>query len=314
MPRRTASLRRSVKTVPLSNRKNKVSLRMFGRPFRRGGSFHRFIDSLPDILAARSFKECVAAIIAARSKGKPVIAAMGGHVVKCGVSPVIIDLMERGVITAIAMNGSTAIHDFEIALIGATSEDVQRGLEDGTFGMAAETGEMMNEALASGVENGIGAGKAIGGYINERRLPHRKSSLLARAEALDIPATVHIAIGTDIIHQHPQADGAITGKATMDDFDALTGTVSRLGGGGVFLNIGSAVIMPEVFLKALTVARNRGRRIRGFTTAVFDMLPQYRASQNVAIRPVSSGGKGYYFIGHHEIMIPMLAAAVIEGL
>jgi hypothetical protein len=256
----------------------------------------------------------VDAIVAARRREKPVIAFMGGHVVKCGLGPVIIDLMRRGAVTAVAMNGSTSIHDFEVALIGKTSEDVQAGLEFGTFGMARETGQMMNEALALGEAEELGAGWAIGRYILEKRLPHRDASILAQAVRLRMPATVHIAIGTDIIHQHPQADGAILGKTTMDDFRLLTEVVARLGGGGVVLHFGSAVILPEVFLKALTVSRSAGRRVRNFTAAVFDMIFQYRELQNVARRPVAAGGKGYYLIGHHEIMIPLLARAVVERL
>lgn len=287
---------------------------MFAKACRPRGGFGAFLDSLPSILAAGNFRDCVKAIVTAHEKGKPVIAAMGGHVVKCGLNPVIIDLMKRGIVTALAMNGSTAIHDFEIALIGATSEDVQSGLEKGSFGMAEETGRMMNEALAAGARDGLGAGRAIGRYITEKGLPHRDASLLSRAYRLKLPATVHIAIGTDIIHQHPSADGAVLGKTTMDDFDIFTGVVSDLGGGGVILNIGSAVILPEVFLKALTIARNRGRAVRNFTAAAFDMAAQYRARQNVVTRPVASGGKGYYFVGHHEIMIPLLARAVIERI
>lgn len=302
------------KTVPLSRRKHKVSRSMFAKTCRKGESFRRFYDSLPRVLAAGDLRAVVDAIVAARRRGKPVIALMGGHVVKCGLSPVIIDLMRRGAVTAIAMNGSTSIHDFEVALIGKTSEDVQAGLERGTFGMARETGQMMNEALAMGEAEELGAGWAIGRYILEHRLPHRDASLLAEAVRLRMPATVHIAIGTDIIHQHPQADGRVIGKTTMDDFRLLTEVVARLGGGGVVLNLGSAVVLPEVFLKALTVARSAGAPVRNFTAAVFDMLIQYRELQNVARRPVAAGGRGHYLIGHHEIMIPLLARAVIEKL
>lgn len=307
-------LHRRARTVPLSRRKHKVTLSMFARACRKGEPFARFYDSLPRILAANDFRAVVDAVVAAKRRGKPVLAMMGGHVVKCGLGPVIIDLMRRGAITAIAMNGSTSIHDFEIALIGKTSEDVQMGLEDGTFGMARETGEMMNEALAAGEAEELGAGWAIGRYILEKRLPHRGASLLAQAVRMRLPATVHIAVGTDIIHQHPQADGAVIGKTSMDDFRLLAEVVARLGDGGVVLNLGSAVVLPEVFLKALTVARSAGRRVRNFTAAVFDMLLQYRELQNVARRPVAAGGKGCYLIGHHEIMIPLLARAIVEKL
>lgn len=307
-------LHRRVKTVPLSRRRHKVTLSMFARAGRKGSSFREFYGSLPRVLAAQDLRAVVDAIVFARRRGKPVLACMGGHVVKCGLGPVIIDLMRRGAITALAMNGSTSIHDFEVALIGKTSEDVQAGLERGTFGMARETGQMMNEALAIGESEGLGAGWAIGRYILEKRLPHRDASLLAQAVRMRMPATVHIAIGTDIIHQHPQADGRVIGKTTMDDFRLLAEVVARLGNGGVVLNLGSAVILPEVFLKALTVARSAGRPVRNFTAAAFDMLAQYRPLQNVVRRPVAAGGKGYYLIGHHEIMIPLLARAVIENL
>jgi hypothetical protein len=287
---------------------------MFGKACRKGETFQAFLDSLPRILAADQFRECVDAIVRARRRSKPVIAAIGGHVVKCGLNRVIIDLMRRGVITALAMNGATSIHDFEIALAGKTSEDVQEGLNRGTFGMAEETGAMMNSALAAGDASGFGAGWAIGLYILEHRLPHRDASLLAQAARLRLPATVHIAIGTDTIHQHPQADGRILGQTTMHDFTLFTDLVANLGDGGVMLNIGSAVILPEVFLKALTIARNAGIRVTNFTTATFDMMVQYRAMQNVVRRPVATGGRGYYIIGHHEIMIPLLSRAIIERL
>lgn len=310
-PSRTG--KHKITTVPLNRRAHKVSRAMFGTPCKRGGSFSRFIDSLPRLLAAEGFRSCVNAVVRAREKGKPVIAMLGGHVVKCGCNPVLIDLMQRRVITALAMNGAASIHDFEIALIGKTSEDVQKGLEDGTFGMARETGVMMNEALARGVEKGMGAGRALGDYLQEKKLLYADDSLLARAACLDLPATVHIAIGTDIIHQHPQAEGRIIGEASMTDFHLFTELVGGLGNGGVILNFGSAVIMPEVFLKALTIARNTGRRVRNFTAATFDMLLQYRAMENVVKRPVAAGGSGHYLIGHHEIMIPLFARAVIEG-
>lgn len=305
---------RSVKTVPIARRKSKVSLAMFAKACRKGDTFHAFLDSLPDILAAKDLRECVDAIIRARKRSKPVIAAMGGHVVKCGLNRVIIDLMQRGVVTALAMNGATSIHDFEIALAGKTSEDVEAGLHNGTFGMAGETAAMMNEALAAGDAKGLGAGWALGLYILEKKLPHRDASLLAQAVRMRLPATVHIAIGTDIIHQHPQADGRVLGQTTMNDFRLFAGVVANLGNGGVMLNIGSAVVLPEVFLKALTLARNAGRRVADFTAVTFDMLVQYRPLQNVVRRPVAAGGKGHYILGHHEIMIPLLSRAIIERL
>ena len=305
---------RSVRTVPITRRKSKVTLAMFAKACRKGDTFQAFLDSLPNILAAKELRECVDAIVRARKRSKPVIAAMGGHVVKCGLNRVIIDLMRRGDITALAINGATSIHDFEIALAGKTSEDVQEGLNKGTFGMAGETGAMMNDALAAGDANGLGAGWALGCYILENRFPHRDVSLLAQAVRMRLPATVHIAIGTDIIHQHPQADGRVLGQTTMNDFKLFADVVANLGNGGVMLNIGSAVILPEVFLKALTLARNAGIRVADFTTATFDMLVQYRPLQNVVRRPVAAGGRGHYIIGHHEIMIPLLGRAIIERL
>jgi len=300
--------------VPIARKKHKVRLAMFGEPSCKGESFGKFIDSLPDVLAAGRFRGAVDAIVKAHRRSKPVIFCMGGHLVKCGLSRVIIDLMNRGVITAVATNGAGSIHDFEIALIGRTSEDVQKGLSDGTFGMAEETGAMVHEALAIGDASGMGAGWAIGRYILEKKLPHRNVSILAQAVRLRIPATVHIAIGTDTIHQHPHADGAVMGQTSMNDFKMFAEVVAGLGGGGVIVNAGSAVVMPEVFLKALTLARNTGRRVENFTAVALDMLVQYRALENVVERPVAEGGKGYYLIGHHEIMVPLLARAIIEKI
>jgi len=307
-------LSQRIRTIPIAAKKHKVVLSMFGDASPKGESFQKFIDSLPDILAAQQFRACVEAIVRARRRLKPVIFCMGGHVIKCGLSRVIIDLMQRGAVTAIAMNGAASVHDFEIALIGRTSEDVQEGLRNGTFGMAEETGAMVNEALAIGNASGLGAGWAIGRYILERKLPHRNVSLLAQSVRLRMPATVHIAIGTDTIHQHPHADGAVLGQTSMNDFKMFTDVVACLGGGGVVLNVGSAVIMPEVFLKALTVARNSGRRVTDFTAITLDMMIQYRALENVVRRPVAAGGRGFYLIGHHEIMVPLLARAIIDKL
>ncbi len=303
-----------VKTYPLRQRSSKVQLKDLAAPWKQGSSFRQFLDRLPQILVAKDFRALVTATVKARRKKKTVLLCMGAHPIKCGLNPVINDLLRRGVISAIAANGAAAIHDFELALIGQTSEDVQAGLDDGSFGMADETGRFLNEALASGVKRGIGAGRAAGEAILSGKFPHKQHSLLATAARLDAPATIHIAIGTDIIHQHPTTNGATLGEATYRDFQTLTSVVATLGDGGVVINLGSAVMMPEVFLKALTIARNLGHRVENFTTATFDMHRLYRPTENIVRRPTHRGGCGYYFVGHHEIMFPLFAAAVIDGL
>jgi len=238
------------------------------------------------------------------------IAAMGAHVLKVGLSPVLIDLMKNGWISAVALNGAGVIHDFEIALCGRTSEDVKSQVKKGRFGMARETGEMLNEAIRQGAEKGLGMGKAVGRMIARSKLPYKRFSLIGSAYRLGIPVTVHVAIGTDTIHFHPQADGEALGKTSLKDFFLFSGLVRRLDGGGVFMNIGSAVILPEVFLKAVSLVRNKGYRLENFSTAVFDFLHHYRPDQNVVRRPLGKKGKGFYFIGPHEILIPLLAAAL----
>jgi hypothetical protein len=238
---------------------------------------------------------------------------MGAHPIKCGLNPVLVDAMRRGIIAAVAFNGAGAIHDFETAYQGETSEDVQRGLDDGSFGMVDETSRLMNAALAAGVETGLGAGEALGQTIIAANFPKRDLSILATGAELGIPVTVHIAVGTDIIHQHPSANGAVLGETSYRDFQRFASVVAKLEG-GVVLNIGSAVIMPEVFLKALTIARNLGNTVETFTAATFDMIRQYRPSENVVRRPTHLGGQGFYIVGHHEIMIPLLFAAVTELL
>lgn len=303
-----------LKTYPISKRKSKVKYRDFAKVPAKGISFSEFYDSLPDILIGNSFRQLVDAIVSARKKKKPVIAMMGSHVIKCGLNPVIIDLIKNNVITAIALNGSGAIHDFEIALVGKTSEDVEEALEDGSFGMAEEIPLYLNGAMGEAVEREIGAGQAIGRVIREEKLRFRDKSLLYSSVEHNISATVHVAIGTDIIHQHPSCDGANLGEASLRDFRNFIETVSGLGDGGVILNIGSSVILPEVFLKALNVARNLGHKVKNFTACNFDMVNHYRPFQNVVKRPVSSGGLGYTIIGHHEIMIPLLAQAVTEKI
>lgn len=302
-----------VRTYPLRERDNKVHLAELARVWRRGGSLAEFIDSLPRILVGTDFRAVVEATVAAVRAQKPVVVMMGAHPIKCGLNPVFVDLMKRGVIHAVAFNGAGAIHDFELALQGETSEDVQAGLNDGSFGMIEETGRLMNAALAAGVQQGIGAGRALGEAIVTGPHKYKDLSILHQGCTGNIPVTVHIAIGTDIIHQHPTTDGAVLGEATHLDFQKFASVVAQLEG-GVLLNIGSAVIMPEVFLKALTIARNLGHTVEHFTTANFDMLRHYRPTENVVRRPTAKGGRGYYITGHHELLVPLWAAAVIEQL
>jgi hypothetical protein len=299
-----------VKTYALSNRRNKVDSRQFARTVPGGASFAEFWESLPRLLASEDLRSLVRVIAQASKRRKPVIAMMGAHIVKCGLSPLLIDLMEREVITAIAMNGAVAVHDCEMALFGATSEDVSKGLRNGSFGMARETGEFFNRAVKKASLKKAGLGQTLGMSLRKAKAVQSDLSLLAAASRLGIPATVHVAIGTDIVHQHPSADGAAIGASSFEDFLRFAGEVAKLGPGGVVLNLGSAVIMPEVFLKALTMARNLGHPARGFTTANFDMIQHYRPGVNVVQRPVEGGGRGYALTGHHEIMIPLLAAAV----
>ena len=297
-----------VKTISIHKRKSKVSPRAFARPFdARKDSMKAFLNDLPKTLAAEDLRTLAEEVARSRRRGKPVILMMGAHVIKVGLGPILIDLMERGVVTAVAMNSAAAIHDVETAMWGRTSEDVAERLVDGSFGMARETGDFINGALVEAFQGtDLGYGEALG--VRLIRAPNRRVSILAAAPRLGIPATVHAAIGTDIIHQQPSMNGAATGELSFRDFRLLCAICCRLTGGGVVLNVGSAVIMPEVFLKALTVARNLGAKARGFTTAVFDMKHHYRPAVNVQSRPTRDGGRGFYFTGHHEIMIPLLAA------
>ena len=305
----------SVTTYPLQNRINKVSVRDFATLPELEIDLSPFLASLPNILKGQDFSALVDDIVTAHQNKKPVIVMMGGHVIKCGLSPLLIDLVKRGVITGFAFNGASSIHDFEIALIGETSEDVAAYLQDGQFGMWEETGRLMNEATQHAADIGIGMGEALGRQLIEMDAPYNAYSLLASAGIqCDVPITVHVAIGTDIIHQHPSANGAAIGAASFTDFRLLTTLVTDLEGGGVVLNLGSAVILPEVFLKALTIARNLGHTVSQFTAANFDMNQQYRSVENVVKRPTEMGGKGYTFTGHHELMIPLLAQAVLSRL
>lgn len=304
-----------LKTYPLKRRHSKVRLSDFASPWKRGGTFKQFLRSLPDILAVKTLREVVGAIAQAHRRGKPVILGMGAHPVKVGLNPVIVDLMERGVISAVAMNGAVIIHDFELALMGHTSEEVDVEIDSGRFGMAEETGRILNEAIARGVKDGQGLGEAVGHYINRYKgqFPNRATSILATGARLGIPVTVHVALGTDIIHMHPSADGAAIGAGSLLDFRRLAAIVAGMEG-GVYLNLGSAVIMPEVFLKTVALGRNLGHDLRNITTVNMDFLSHYRPMTNVVRRPTQKGGKGYTLIGHHEIMFPLLAAAVLEEL
>lgn len=298
-----------IKTCSLKSRKSKVRLDSLGVPFH-GGSFKNFLNSLPEVLAAKDFKTIVESIVKAKKTGRPVILGMGAHPIKVGLSPIIISLMENNVLSAVAMNGACIVHDFELGLIGRTSEDVDVELCRGTFGMAEETGKGLNIAIKKGVSKRNGIGKAVGDYILNSKFPYKKLSILAQASRLNIPATVHVALGTDIIHMHPEADGASIGEGSLRDFRLFTSVISDLKS-GVYINLGSAVIMPEVFLKALTVARNLKYNVKNFTTVNMDFIQHYRCRENVLRRPVLSGGSSYALTGHHEIMFPLLAAAVM---
>lgn len=304
-----------VSTYSIKTRNNKVNIaEHFASEPMADSSFRDFFSGLPDLLGVESLRGTVKAIVDAHRKGCPVVLAMGGHVIKCGLQPVLKKLIDSGIVTAVAMNGSAAIHDYEVSLIGATSEDVGAVLQSGDFGFSEETGGGMNMALRLGREKGLGFGESIGRAIIDNDHPHKGFSLLASCLENEIPVTVHVAIGTDIIHQHPQADGAVIGELSMFDFRLLTSVVADLGDGGVWLNVGSAVLLPEVFLKALSIAQNLGHEVDNFTTANFDMIQHYRPLQNVVKRPTSGLGRGYTITGHHEINIPLLAHAVLDGL
>lgn len=301
-----------VRTYPLASRKSKANASEFARPYVKGSGVGGLLESLPKVLAAEDFKAVVAAIGAARAGGRGIVWGLGAHVIKTGLSPVLIDLMERGFVSAIAANGAVVIHDFEIALSGATSEDVEEALGPGRFGMAEETGTLLNAAITEGVARGMGIGQAVGERLRTMAPAHASLSVLAAAARLGIPVTVHVALGTDIIHMHKDASGAAIGEGSLRDFRYFVSNVARLEG-GVYLNCGSAVILPEVFLKAVALARNRGASLAGLTTVNLDFARLYRPQTNVVTRPVAGTGKGYALVGHHELMIPLLAAALIEG-
>jgi hypothetical protein len=301
---------REVATYPLAERKSKVSAEDLARVTSRDASFSQFWDSLPNILAAAELKQLVGRLQAARQAGKPILWGMGGHVIKVGLAPVLIDLMQNGWVQGVAMNGSATIHDFEMALSGNTSEEVETELRSGQFGMAEETGAGMNQALRKGAEADLGAGEAIGRWLVERQPPYGSLSLQVAAYQHRIPVTAHLAIGTDIIHNHPTVSGDALGRCSHRDFRLLASLVAAMDEGGAYLNLGSAVILPEVFLKTVTLVRNTGRRLEHFTTANFDFIQHYRPTQNVVKRPTAGGGRGFAFTGHHEIMVPLLAAAL----
>lgn len=305
-----------VRTIPVATRPNKVEADAFAKPPADDRSFNGFLRALPDVLKAQDFRKVVQAVVEATRRKRAVIVMLGGHVVKTGIAPLLNDLMRRGVITHLAMNGSAAIHDYEIARFGATSEDVAAGLRDGTFGMAEETGRGLNDAFVNGMKHGWGMGESVARALAaEPSLAHPEQSVILAAHKHWIPVSVHAALGAEIIHQHPAANGAAIGDTSHRDFRRLAASCEDLHQGGVVLNLGSAVIMPEVFLKALTVARNvNGGKPTGFVTADFDMQRHYRPRVNVVERPTQGNGVGYEITGHHELMIPLLAWAVAEAL
>jgi len=309
-----------VRTYPLHLRPSKVSVADFAKVSRPGATIRKWVENLPQILAGKDFRAVVAALERAQQNRKPIIWGLGGHVIKCGLSPVLIDLMRRGYLTAVAMNGAALIHDFEIALVGATSEDVPAVLGRGRFGMAEETGRFINEAIVQGDRDQLGIGEAVGRFLNRCRAARfRRWSLLATAYQRRVPVTVHVAIGTDVIHNHPAIDPHALGAASHRDFRLLAALVCAMNGGGVYLNVGSAVVLPEVFLKCVSLAANLGHAPRGITTVNLDFLQHYRPLENVVRRPTALAGRagrnpshGYALTGHHELMIPLLAAALPE--
>jgi hypothetical protein len=304
--------KKDMKTISIADRKSLVNVKDFAHPFAPGSSFDSFIQSLPDCLSAKNLMEFAGLIKTARKKDKPIILGMGAHTIKVGLSPVIIDLMERGWVSAISVNGAFMIHDFEIALCGKTSEDVAGNLHQGTFGNTEETGLFLNIALKDGMENGFGCGESVGYYLIQSEFPYNRYSMLYHAYKLNIPITIHPAIGTDFIHYHPSFDGRVLGALAEIDFLLFSSIVSQLGDGGIFINIGSAVILPEVFLKAISFCTSQGLSLKKFYTAVFDFNRHYRPEENVVKRPVANGGKGFYFIGSHEIMIQLLSAILLS--
>ncbi len=301
-----------IRTYSLKDRQSKVEVGAFGRPHTRGAAVGEFLEGLPRILGAQNLRDLAHAIVQARSAGKTILWGLGGHVIKTGLSPLLIDLMDRGLVTGVALNGSGIIHDFEIALVGSTSEDVDTQLPEGAFGMAEETGREINKAVSDGVDSGLGIGESMGRYLAHLQPEYGKYSLLLQAYQREIPVTVHVTMGADIIHNHPLVAPARIGEGSHRDFRLLASIVAGLNEGGVYLNCGSAVTLPEVFLKCVTLVRNCGEPLRNFTTANLDFLQHYRPSENVVKRPVKTGGRGIPITGHHEILIPLLAAWLVE--
>ncbi|HEX9757765.1 MAG TPA: hypothetical protein VGB26_08180 [Nitrospiria bacterium] len=302
-----------IKTYSLKTRKNKVHFKDAATPYTPGSPFHSFLKSLPNFLSVQDFRSVVDSLVKAHRGQRLVLFGIGSHVIKVGLSPLLIDLMERGIINGIAMNGSGIIHDFEMAYLGQTSEDVDKEINQGTFGMAEETGRILNQTIEEGMKKGVGLGEAVGQRILNEKFTHYRKSILANGVRLGIPVTIHVAMGTDIIHMHPTVNGAAIGQTSLQDFRIFTSLVSQLEG-GVYLNIGSAVLLPEVFLKSITIARNLGYPLKRFTTVNMDFFQHYRPLTNVVKRPTQKGGKGYSLTGHHEIMVPLLAAALLETL
>jgi hypothetical protein len=302
----------AVRTYPLAERRSKANAADFATPYAPGSGMRGWVESLPAILAGGDFKAVTAALIQARQGGRGLLWGLGAHVVKTGLGPVLIDLMERGFVSALATNGAAVIHDFELALSGSTSEDVEEALGPGRFGMADETGRLLNTAINEGVGRGLGIGQAVSEWLDRSNPPYTHLSIVAAARRLQVPVTVHVGIGTDIIHMHPAASGAAIGEGSLRDFRYLASNVSKLAE-GVFLNCGSAVILPEVFLKAVALVRNTGCSLEGLTTVNMDFIRHYRPQVNVVSRPVAGIGRGYSLIGHHELMIPLLAAALIDS-
>jgi deoxyhypusine synthase len=304
--------RSKLRTVPARRRPSKVKLKDAAKPHVPGSSFAEFLERLPDVLGAADLRAAIDAWVRASDRGRTVLWGFGAHLIKVGLAPVVVDLLERGAITGLMMNGAGCVHDLELAMMGRTSEDVAEALDDGSFGMARETTEQLNDAIRSGNDDGLGMGAAIGREILEGRYPHKERSVLATASRLGVPVTVHVAVGTDIHHMHAGADGAALGATSYRDFELLAGLVATLEGGVVF-NVGSAVILPEVFLKALSMARNLGYNVRRFTSVNLDFMRQYRPTVNVVERPTRLGGRGINLIGHHEITVPLMAAGYIEA-
>lgn len=305
---------KKIRTYSVLKRKSKVRVGDFAKAPLKRRSFSGFYQSLPSILKANDLRSVVSAIVKAHKQKKPVIFMAGAQVIKCGLNPVVIELIKKKIITCICLNGAGIIHDFEIALQGKTSEDVGENLKNGSFGMGKETAEFINSAVSEGVSNGLGLGEAVAKRISQAKLRYKNLSLFYNAYKYKIPVCVFVAVGTDIIHQHPSFNASLTAEGSFRDFQMLVESAGNLNNGGVVLNFGSAVILPEVFLKALNLARNFGNTVKNFTTANFDMLYHYRPAQNVVSRPVMSGGRGYYIVGHHEIMLPLLAQAIVEKL